>query len=183
MIRGQTKYKLILRLWLLCWLPLFLCPTKTIAQEINYKSQSLYIYKFISYIEWPEDAVAEEFRVGIYGNSPIFSELEIMASIKKAPNGQSIIVQYINSIDEVEGLDLLYIASSKSREMRTINERIINTPTLTVAERDGMARKGAIISFIILDNDILKFEINKTLLEKNELKIAPDLLKLGYIVG
>jgi len=183
MIQGQRKYKFIQKFWLLCWLPLFICPSKTEAQEINYKSQSLYIYKFISYIEWPEDTLVDEFHVGIYGNSPIFNELEIMASIKKAPNGQSIIVKNINSIDEVEGLDLLYIASSKSREMRSINEKIKNVPTLTVAERDGMAKKGAIISFIILDNDILKFEINKTLLDKYELKIAPDLLKLGYIVG
>ena len=183
MTRGCSKYKLIFRFWQICWLPLFLFPAKLQAQEINYKSQSLYIYKFISYIEWPEDTVIDEFHVGIYANSPIFYELEIMASIKKAPNGQNIIVKNINSIDEIDGLDILYIASSKSREMRAINEKIKGSPTLTVAERDGMARKGAIISFIILNNDILKFEINKTLLEKNELKIAPDLLKLGYIVG
>lgn len=183
MTRGQIKYKLFIRFWHLCWLPFLFLPLNSHSQEINYKSQSLYIYKFISYVEWPTDTASNEFEVGIYGNSPILSELEIMASIKKAPNGQNIVVKSINSIDEVDGLDILYIASSKSREMRAINEKIKDSPTLTVAERDGMAKKGAIISFIILDNDILKFEINKTLLENNELKISPDLLKLGYIVG
>lgn len=183
MNRGQAKYKRITRYWQLCWMLLVFMPLDSYAQEINYKSQSLYIYKFISYVEWPTDTLADEFQIGIYGNSPILYELEIMASIKKAPNGQNIIVKNINSIDEVDGLDILYIASSKSREMRAINEKIKDSPTLTVAERDGMAKKGAIISFIILENDILKFEINKTLLENNELKIAPDLLKLGYIVG
>jgi len=182
MVKEQKTYRIILKYLMVFWIPILLT-SQSDAQEINYKSQSLYIYKFISYIEWPEDNSVDEFTIGIYGNSPIYYELEIMASIKKASNGMPIIVKNINSIEEVIELDILYIASSKSREMKVINEKIKDKPTLTVAERDGMAKKGAIISFIILENDILKFEINKTLLERNQLKISPELLELGFIVG
>lgn len=153
------------------------------AQEINYKSQSLYIYKYTRFISWPEINQKGDFIIGVYGNSPIFEELVSMALLKKAANGQQIVVKHIKKIDEISNIHLLYVAASKSREIRTISEKIGNKPILVVAERGGLARKGAGINFIIMENDILKFEINVSKLKLQNLIISDELLKLGFKVG
>lgn len=160
-----------------------LATNRVFGQEPGYMSQSLFIYQFTKYITWPDEYTQTDLIIGVYGKSPILDELKIMASLKKAPNGNPIIIRSITSIEEMQTIHILYIPSAKSREINAINLQLSDKPTLTVAERDGMAKKGAIISFIILETGILKFEINKTALEKKKLIIAPDLLKLGFIVG
>lgn len=155
----------------------------TFAQEAGYRAQSLFIYQFIKYITWPEEVMGNDLVIGVYGNCPIVEELRIMASLKTTPKGNPITVIQINTPQEMQSIHILYIPASKSRDMASINLGLGDSHTLTVAERDGMAKKGAMISFIILENGILKFEINKTALDRKKLIISPELLKLGFIVG
>ncbi|QHT70057.1 YfiR family protein [Rhodocytophaga rosea] len=154
-----------------------------VAQDIDYKTQSLFIYKFTKYITWPQALSRNDFVIGVYGNSPISEELQVMASLKKAGEGQRIVIKRINSVDEIENLHILYVASSKSRELRSILDKIGKKPTLVVAERDGLAKKGASINFLIMENNTLKFEVNRSELQSRGLSISDELLKVGFIVG
>ena len=43
-----------------------------------------------------------------------------------------------------------------------------------------MAYRGATISFIVLENGILKFEIDMDMLEQQNLEISDELLRLGF---
>lgn len=153
-----------------------------VGQNVNYKSQSLYIYQFTKYITWPAEARTGDFVIGVYGNCPIQKDLELMAALKRAGSGQKIVVKHIRSLDELDGLHVLYLASSKSRDLRSILERLEGKPTLVVAERGGLAKKGACINFITLDNDSLRFEINTDTMKAHQLVMAEELLKRGYIV-
>lgn len=156
---------------------------KSFSQSINYRSQSLFIYKFTKYIYWPENKTSSNFVIGVYGNSPIFNELTTMASIKKAGKGQKIEVKKIRSPHEIKDMHLVYITSSKSREVKQVAEQVKGKPVLVVAERGGLAKKGASINFMIMENNMLRFEINMNELKKHNLDIDDELLKLGYTVG
>jgi len=150
------------------------------AQELDYRAQSLFIYKFTKYITWPEEKQTGDFRIGVFGNSPIFEELQLMASLKKGGNDQTIVVQEINPDTDISDFHLIYVAASKSRQINSISEQVTNQSVLIVAEREGMARRGASISFLILENNVLKFEVNVDKLEEQKLIISEDLLKLGF---
>jgi len=152
------------------------------AQNINYKSQSLYIYIFTKNISWPEINQKGDFSIGVFGNSPIFDELTVMATLKKAGTGQKIVIKKINSLEDITNEHIIYIASSKSRELNSIIDRIDSKPTLIVAERDGLARKGASINFMVMEDDNLKFEVNTLALRKHNLKISDGLLQRGFVV-
>ena len=154
--------------------------SNTYAQEVNYRSQSLYIYKFTKYITWPSAYATGDFVIGVIGNSPIVDELTAMATLKKAGKGQRIIIRQFNAVEEISKCNILYISSSKSRELKNILTHLQNAPTLIVAEREGLAKKGASINFVTLDYDILKFDFNKSALEKHQLKISDELAKLGF---
>ncbi|MCD4698354.1 MAG: YfiR family protein [Bacteroidales bacterium] len=180
MIYLLKRYQKFLTRGLLPAVILFVAITQSWSQDLDYRAQSLYIYKFTKYIYWPEEKSSGEFIIGVYGNSPIYDELNLMASLKKAGNGQAIVVRKMNTEEDLMAYHLIYVASSKSRQIKTLSEMIEGESVLLVAEREGMANKGAVISFVISDYEILKFEINIKTLKQQNLSISDELVKLGY---
>jgi hypothetical protein len=146
------------------------------AQDVDYKAYSLFVYNFMKYIEWPD--LQGDFVVGVMGDSPVLKELETLARTKKA-KGHNIVIKKIATPEEAANCQLVYVCESKSSLVKTLNEKLRGKSVLVVGEREGLAKKGAALSFITLDDDVLKFEINKTVIEQNKLKIPTVLSNLG----
>jgi hypothetical protein len=151
-------------------------PITNAQDDTDYKAYSLFVYNFIKYIEWP--TIDDEFVIGVMGDSPAVKEIENMAKLKKA-KGKQIILKKITTADEALKCLLVYICNSKSSQLKSVVEKTKGSAVLTVAEREGLARKGACMSFITMDDDVLKFEINKSAIEGNKLKIPSALSNLG----
>jgi YfiR/HmsC-like len=153
------------------------------AQEMDYKAYSLFVYNFMKYIEWPpESASKTDFVIGVLGDSPITKELQTLASSKKI-KGKTIVLKKFTTLEECNGCQLLYVASSKSSMMKTLKEQMKSKPILIVGEREGLAKKGAALSFVTLEDDVLKFDINKSEIEQHQLKISSSLITLGIVIG
>lgn len=180
MIYPLLRYKDVCIKFLVTGILILMCTMQGKSQDLDYRAQSLYIYKFTQFVSWPEEKKSGDFIIGVFGNSPILEELRLMASIKKAANEQNIVVQEVNIEDDLTQYHIIYVTSSKSRQVRTLKEQVGNLPVLIVAEREGMAMKGATISFLITDYDILKFEVNVKQLQDQQMTISDDLIKLGF---
>ena len=179
----RSKYSLRFSLPGILLLAAFLIsPGKATAQDVDYKSYTLFVYNFIKYIEWPEESAKGDFVIGVLGDSPILKELQGLASTKKA-RGRNIVIRQLQKPEELSGCHLVYIISKKSGELKKLLELTTGKPVLLVAEREGLARKGAALSFATMDDDVLKFEINKSVLEKHSLRIPSVLMALGLVVG
>jgi hypothetical protein len=153
---------------------------KTRAQEKDYKAYSIYVYNFIKYIEWPASSKEGEFVIAVIGDSPITKELRALANSKKA-NGQTILVRNIMSLSEIGNAQILYISSGKSNMIKEVLEKTKNLPTLVIGEREGLVKKGAGINFLTLDDETLKFELNKKAIEGHNLRISQTLISLAFI--
>jgi len=153
------------------------------AQDMDYKAYSLFVYNFMKYVEWPpEIASKNEFVVGILGDSPINKELQTLAASKKI-KGKTIVLKKFTTAEECANCQLLYVCSSKSSMLKTLKEQMKNKPVLIVGEREGLAKKGAALSFVTLEDDVLKFDINKSVIEQHQLKISSSLITLGIVIG
>ncbi len=152
------------------------------AQETDYKAYTLFIYNFMKYIEWREAQSKGDFVIGVLGDSPVQKELQSLAATKKL-KGRNIILKKCNTIEETVGCHLIYISSSKSAVVKTIKDQIKDKPVLIVGEREGLAKKGAGLSFVTLDDDELKFDINKKEIEQHQLKISGSLISLGIVIN
>lgn len=152
------------------------------AQETDYKAYSLFVYNFMKYIEWPEAQSKGDFVIAVLGDSPINKELQILAAGKKL-KGRNIVLKKCNSFEETTGCHLLYVSSSKSANVKTFKDQIKDKPVLIVGEREGLAKKGAGLSFVTLEDDELKFDINKKEIEQHQLKIASSLVNLGIVIN
>jgi hypothetical protein len=151
------------------------------AQEVDYKSYTLFVYNFIKYIEWPENKAQGDFVLGIIGDSPVVAELEKLAATKKV-KGRTIVIKKFSSLEQVTNCHLLYVTSSKSSLIKPLRELCKNKAMLIVGEREGLARKGAALSFVTLEDDVLKFDINKAEIEQHSLKIPGNLILLGLVI-
>lgn len=135
----------------------------------------------MKYIEWPEAQNKGEFVVGILGDSPIMKELQALSASKKI-KGRTIVIKKFTDPASISGCHLIYVASSKSSLMKALKEQMKSKPVLIVGEREGTAKKGAALSFVTLEDDGLKFDINKKEIEEHQLKIASALISLGILI-
>lgn len=147
------------------------------AQEVNYKVHALFIYHFTKHIDWPDNKKTGDFLIGVLGNSPIMAELESLAATKKV-GSQNIVIKKITSEAEVSNCHIAFISAGKSGSLEEVLGTVGSKPVLIVTEKNGLGKKGACLNFIIQD-DKLKFEINKQSIEAKKLKISGDLIKLG----
>lgn len=181
MIKSKSNMTFLLCTLMMCVMSLCFS-SRACAQETNYKAYSVYVYNFIKYIEWPEESKKGDFIIAVIGNSPITAELKTLAASKKA-NGQTIVVKQYSSIAEVEQCHILYLSSGKSSSLKEVIEKTKNMSALLIAEREGLAKKGAGINFVTLEDETLKFEVNKKVIEAHNLKIPKVLVNLGLSVG
>jgi hypothetical protein len=152
------------------------------AQDVDYKAYTLFVYNFMKYVEWPEAQSKGDFVLGIYGDSPIQKELQALASNKKL-KGRNIVVKTLANPSDGANCQLMYISDSKSSTLKTLKDQMKDKPVLIVGEREGLAKKGAALSFVTMDDDALKFDINKKEIEGHQLKISSQLITLGIVVN
>lgn len=168
---------------LMLWVSLLLAGGQTaFAQRVSHRVQSLFIYQFTKNISWPPKAMDDTLVIIVFGNSPIEQELKRMASLKRAANGRIIEVRQTNSVGDLWDAHIVYLTASRSRLLNTLVKALAKRPTLLVAERDGLARRGACINFTVMEDDTLRFEVNKDVLAQHELDMSPELLRLGFEV-
>jgi YfiR/HmsC-like len=73
------------------------------------------------------------------------------------------------------------VVDNKSKEMKTIVEATKAKSTLIVGQREGLVKRGASIDFVTLDDDKLGFEVSRTNIENQKLKISGELLRLAIL--
>ena len=75
------------------------------AQIYNY--YQIFIYNFAKYIQWPNEKQNGDFVIGVYGKSPLTSNLESMAASKKVGT-QNIKVIVFESVAQMQNCHMLF---------------------------------------------------------------------------
>lgn len=153
---------------------------KSNAQDnIDYSFYGKYIYHFTKYINWP-DSKKGDFIVAIVGQGPANKAIQ-EALIGKKVGNQNIVVKVLDSDADFSSVSIIYLAGSLSSQVGPISAKANAAKAILITEKQGLARKGADISFFIKEEK-LKFELNKSTVENKGLKIATELLKLAVVI-
>ena len=151
----------------LCWF------TKSAnAQEAKF--YALFVAKFSDYIQWPN--AKPPIIIGVYRNQEIISELEGFTSKK-----QNIQIATINSVQEVNKCQIVFLGDAKKNEFESIRASIDKKEILLVTENEAFAERGAAISFY-LDGTKLRFKLNRQTIETQNLKVSGSLLSLADVI-
>ena len=148
-----------------------------VSQTTNYSAYSLILINVAKYAEWPDNG-SEHFLIAVVGKSKVYDELSKKQGLKVG--SKAVAVVQVNDIGEISGTpNVVYISDNKSSLIDGLNARYGSEPVMLVGEREGLHRKGAHMSFIIVDDTKLRFDINKTEMLKRNLKISNNILTIA----
>jgi hypothetical protein len=146
--------------------------------------KAAFLCSFAEFVEWPAEkpgqtpAAERPVTVGVLGDDPFGSLLEETA---KARGGRPIAIVRFRSLEEVAGVQILFVSASERGALQRIVDRVGRSHVLTVSDITGFAREGGIIGFFVEEKRV-QFEINVAAAEVAGVRISSRLLNLARIV-
>lgn len=135
--------------------------------------KALFIYNFTKYFDWQLNQ-SDNFVIGVYGQSFVAGKLKKLVE-SKSVNGNKLIVQSINSIDDAINCRILFIPKEESHQLSKISALLKQKGILVISDDKGMISKGSAINFIMVDNKV-NFEVNKNAMKNFGLSPSNQLL-------
>ncbi|MGD1843435.1 MAG: YfiR family protein [Thermonemataceae bacterium] len=156
--------------------------SKTQAQVGDYRIQTIYIWNFTKYIQWPPNYQSGDFVIGVLGSSPIVTQLRALARTKKTVGAQRMVIKQFKTPAEIKNCHIIFIPNAESRYISAVQKAVNNFATLIVSEKSGLAYKGSTINFILLGGK-WRFELNLTQAAKKGLKVSNQLTRVAVVVN
>jgi hypothetical protein len=156
--------------FLLAALPVF-----TKAQTTNHQVYALFVVNIAKYSSWPNHT-GGEMHITVLGRTKVYDEL-----VKQNGKNANGIIK-VDQADDVQSIgdpNIIYLADGKSSALDDLLKVTQGKPVMIITEREGLFKKGAGFSFIIMDNSTLRFDINNSDLEKRQIKVSRSLATLA----
>jgi hypothetical protein len=171
------------------------------AHTREYKIKAAFIYNFIKFVQWPEEANEgsektskdnDTITIGIIGKDPFGDAFEPVKN-KPAKGREIVIKQFgefkrlVNDDDKARSeanikalrqCQLLFICSSEIADCGRIIEMVRDHSVLTVGEIVGFAEAGGIINFIPRQKKAV-FEVNLVASKRANLEVSSKLLRVA----
>ncbi len=149
------------------------------AQTTNYQVHSIFVFNIAKYSTWP--TTSGDFTIVVFGKSKIHEELTKQFTGKQV-NGMAVKVVQVDDINQIGSAQIVFLADGKSGTLADILKVTDGKSTMVIAEREGLFRKGASFSFVIMENNTLRFDINHAELDKRSIKVSKNLTSLANTV-
>jgi len=150
----------------------------------EYQLKAAFLYNFTKFVEWPSQSFANTdspIVIGVLRGNPFGGELEKAVS-GRTVNGRKIVVTEVPSPAAARQTHILFVGAAQDSNLNEVKGALNGIAVLTVGESEAFARQGGIITFT-LQNDSLRFAINKDSAQKAGLKISSQLQKLALKSG
>ena len=151
-----------------------------VSQE--YQVKAAFLYNFAKFVKWPDDAreKSEAFVIGIYGPDPFGNDIDELLKDEKIDN-RPVIVHRFKNLKSIDFCHVLFVTDERPQRLRELMVSLGDKNVLTVGQSENFIENGGMISFFIED-DKIRFEINKTATDKSKLQISSQLFKLARVV-
>lgn len=164
-----------------CACLLALAPTTQLAAKayVEYQVKSAFIYNFLAYTRWPEDASAQTLNLCMYGKHKFGKQINNLQG--KSVNNRKITIKQINDVTELKTCQAIYFPKSVKKDLPEILSHLQQRPVLTLADTKSATSKGVMIN-MGLDNEKIVFDVNLGAAKTVGLNISSKLLKLAQKV-
>lgn len=161
--------------------------TSLVSAQANasgeYQVKAAFLFHFAQFVEWPEAAFKGAGTPLTYctiGEDPFRGSLDAALN-GKSFGARSFRVLHLKQVQEIEGCQVLFIASEEKKLLPAILAGVRESSVLTVGESEHFVQNGGTIGFCPEGNKI-RFEINLEAAEKAKLRISSKLLVLAKTV-
>jgi hypothetical protein len=150
------------------------------AQADEYRVKAAFLYKFGSYVEWPDGVFARAdspVAIGVIGADALAEDLaQVVAG--RSVNGRPVSVRRLRAGDSLAGLQVLFIGREHGGRLAEILASARGRPLLTVTESEQALELGSVINFVVVD-DKVRFDVALVPADLGSLKISARLLAVA----
>jgi len=153
------------------------------AAALERTVKAAFVYKFLSYVEWPAGAFARPdapIVIGVYGADDIGSELSQVVPGRTIAD-RPLEVRRVKEADPLTGLHVLFIGRAESNRIRELAQVARQNSILVISESDNALDSGSIINLVLADGRV-RFEVALDAAEKSGLKLSSRMLALARVV-
>jgi hypothetical protein len=150
----------------------------------EYQVKAAYLFNFLKFVEWPEDASADphiRWTIGVVGDSPFGDDLAQFV-LGKTVQGHLLDVKSFKTGEDTHVCRILFISKSEKKRLAPLISNLKGLPILTVADMDGFLESGGMIQFLMEDNRV-RVSIDVGIASRAGLKVSSKLLSLALKVS
>ena len=180
--RGARAALLLALLVPLGWLSSWPTQAQVISDaHSNERSvMAAYIYRFITYVEWPASAFPNAeapIVIGVVNADDIAAELEQVVRGRTALN-RRLLVRRLALGDAWTGVNVLFIGGEGAPKFLQAAKTLTDRSVLTITGVDRGIEHGSVINFVHVDGRV-RFEVNVAVAEKSGLRLSSRLLTVA----
>jgi hypothetical protein len=152
-------------------------PAKADTLADEYRVKAAFLYKFGSYIEWPDRSFARAdspIAIGVMGADMLADELAQIVAGRNV-NGRPVLVRRLRPGNSIAGLHVLFIGRTDRGRLAEILAAARGQALLTVTESDEALELGSMINLVVVE-DKVRFDVALSPSESSNLKISARLL-------
>lgn len=154
------------------------------GRSIERQVKAAYLYKFASYVDWPEAALPQAdnpFVIAVLGADDLADELE-QAVAGHSIKGHPVTVRKLGHADPVRGVQMLFIGQQEAARLDELITTAKEQSILTVTDSPDAHAHGSMINFVLVD-DKLRFEVALKPVGAAGLRISALMLASAYKVA
>lgn len=144
--------------------------------------KAAFLYKFASYVEWPESAFAtaeSPIVIGVAGSETIARELGQAVVGRKVGDRPMEVRQLAGGVRGAGCCHILFIgAQSEPAIAAALLARSVGQPVLSVTDAGRIHPAGSVINFVETD-DRVRFDISRAAAHRNGLQLRSQLLAVA----
>jgi len=158
-----------------------LSPLLALASFKPVEIKAAYLYNLANFVHWPESTMQDgDFVIEVLGNPELARNLALLTEGEKL-EGRSIVVRYIDSVEEIHDCQILFVDSSREQEVSArLLEKLAQKHTLIVGNSLEFLQKGAMVGLVLTGKRII-IAINTRLAERVGISFSSKLLKVARI--
>jgi len=154
-------------------------PPPLFEQEVK----ASFVYTVAKFVDWPDEAFgapAAPMVFAILGDDLLGDALQRIVE-GKSVNGHPVTVVRAAGFEDLAGCHVLFLGRSESLRLREILGHLQGANILTVSEAERFALSGGVMG-LILDQNMVRFEVNVDAASRSRLEISSKILRLGKVI-
>lgn len=146
------------------------------------QAKAAFILNFARYVEWPATVFAAREAPLVACLLERNALVGAMTALEgRMVQGRPLKVRRSANADDLHGCHVVFIGEAEERRIVPVLRALAGQPVLTVGDADRFVDLGGAIGIVVGD-DRLQFEVNRSALEQSQLKASASLLKLARSV-
>lgn len=149
----------------------------------EYEVKAAFLFNFLKFIEWPTDHLTQAgspILIGILGEDPFDDALDQVVR-GKAIDGRPVLIKRAKTVEPLRSCHIVFVSRSERKRLSQITSELSDAGVVTVSDTEEFLERGGIINFVI-ENNRVRFDINKRIADRAGLKISSKLLVLAKSV-